>query len=151
MSLERATDLIAKWEGFSAKAYQDIVGVWTIGYGTTRYPDGTPVKEGDTITKERAKELLHLGVVERAEKLQARLPDGVDLSDGEMSALVSLAYNVGVGNVTRSKSWKQLVAGNTHGFARGAFHPWHGFVKAGGKTVKGLQNRRFDECIVWFS
>ena len=51
-------ELIKKWEGLSLKAYKCPAGVWTIGYGTTFYPDGSKVKEGDTCTKEEADGLL---------------------------------------------------------------------------------------------
>ena len=50
--------LIKEFEVFSAKAYKDSVGIWTIGYGTTRYPGGANVKAGDTITEQRAEQYL---------------------------------------------------------------------------------------------
>jgi N-acetylmuramoyl-L-alanine amidase len=51
-------DLIKKWEGLRLDAYQDVAGIWTIGYGTIKYEDNTPVKKGQTITAERAEQLL---------------------------------------------------------------------------------------------
>ncbi len=45
---------IAVHQGFRGNAYDDGVGVQTIGFGTTRNVDGTPVKKGDKITPERA-------------------------------------------------------------------------------------------------
>ena len=53
-----AIDIIKKYEGLSLKAYKCPAGVWTIGYGTTVYPDGQKVKEGDVITKTKAEALL---------------------------------------------------------------------------------------------
>jgi lysozyme len=47
-------DLIKRFEGCRLEAYQDSVGVWTIGWGTTRYPDGSPVSPGDKITQAEA-------------------------------------------------------------------------------------------------
>jgi lysozyme len=48
-------DFLTRYEKFSPKAYWDSIGkVWTIGYGTTRYLNGVPVKEGDVITKPEA-------------------------------------------------------------------------------------------------
>lgn len=49
---------LGKEEGCKLQAYQDIAGVWTIGYGNTFYEDGTKVKQGDKITKERALQLF---------------------------------------------------------------------------------------------
>lgn len=51
---------IKESEGLELTAYWDDYGkVWTIGYGSTFYEDGSPVKEGDKITKKRAEELLN--------------------------------------------------------------------------------------------
>ena len=55
---ENGFKLIRESEGFKDKAYLDTGGVWTIGYGTIRYPNGNPVKKGDTCTKEQAEEYL---------------------------------------------------------------------------------------------
>ena len=41
---QNCIDLIKKWEGCKLTAYKCPAGVWTIGIGTTRYPDGRPVK-----------------------------------------------------------------------------------------------------------
>ena len=49
-------DLISSFEGIRLNAYDDGVGVWTIGIGTTIYPNGVKVKKGDKCTLEQAKE-----------------------------------------------------------------------------------------------
>lgn len=51
--LDKVMKLLKTYEGFRTNAYQDSVGVWTIGYGST-YVDGRPVKQGDTITADKA-------------------------------------------------------------------------------------------------
>ena len=51
-------DLICNFEGLRLKAYDDGVGVWTIGFGTTKYPNGIRVKKGDTCTLEQAKSYM---------------------------------------------------------------------------------------------
>ena len=48
-------DLICSFEGKRLTAYDDGVGVWTIGFGTTVYPHGIRVKKGDTCTEAQAK------------------------------------------------------------------------------------------------
>ena len=54
----KGIELIQSFEGFSSKAYDDGVGVWTIGWGTTKYENGVRVKRGDSITVQRALELF---------------------------------------------------------------------------------------------
>lgn len=57
-------DLIKRFEGCRLEAYQDSVGVWTIGWGTTRYPDGSPVSPGDKITQAEADYYLEYEVLD---------------------------------------------------------------------------------------
>ncbi|HCN7007090.1 TPA: lysozyme, partial [Escherichia coli] len=78
-------NLIAKWEGFRATAYQDVGGVWTIGYGTTRYEDGTRVKKGDTITKADALSLLQMQANEHAATILSYVK--VPLTQNQFDAL----------------------------------------------------------------
>ena len=58
MVSDQALELLKQFEGYSSKAYQDSAGIWTIGYGTTKWADGRPVKEGDTITEPEAATVL---------------------------------------------------------------------------------------------
>ena len=51
-------ELIKKYEGFVSKAYKCPAGVCTIGYGSTSWADGMPIKMGQTITQEKAEALL---------------------------------------------------------------------------------------------
>ena len=55
---QNCIDLIKKWEGCKLTAYKCPAGVWTIGIGTTCYPDGRPVKQGDKITDQQAEGFL---------------------------------------------------------------------------------------------
>ena len=55
---ENGLAMIRQWEGCELDAYQDGGGTWTIGYGTTCYPDGKPVREGDVWTQEQADDAL---------------------------------------------------------------------------------------------
>lgn len=85
---------ITSREGTELKAYWDAHGkVWTIGKGTTKYLDGTPVKEGDVITQDEANSLL----VHYIDTRIAPILDKLDLTENEYCALVSLAYNTGEG------------------------------------------------------
>ena len=128
---QKGLDLIKSFEGLRLSAYKDVVGVVTIGYGTT-----SGVKMGDTITKERAEELLREDV-RRFEGYVGRLVK-VPLTQGQYDALVSFAYNLGPGALERSTLLDQLNRGDYDGAAE-QFGRW---VKAGGRTLAGLVRRR---------
>ena len=130
-------DLICSFEGLRLKAYDDGVGVWTIGYGTTVI-NGTKVKKGDTCTVEQAKSYManDLKQFESAVN-QVKVP----LNQNQYDALVSLAYNIGVSAFLNSTLFKKLNAKDYKGAAE-QFPRWN---RAGGKVMRGLTNRRSKE------
>jgi len=88
-----AVELIRKYEGFSEKAYPSgDDGRYTVGYGTQYYPDGTPVKQGQWCTKEKALEYLFQEV-----KTICSLLDDLNLNlDHSMEqALISFVHSIG--------------------------------------------------------
>lgn len=98
-SLEkRAAEFISEFEGFEEEAYPDPIHGWnvaTIGYGTTKYRDGTEVKQGDTITKERALEELADFIKGTIEILKYDIPTWNEMNLNQKTAVVSFAYNLG--------------------------------------------------------
>ncbi len=138
MNVNQATlDLIKQYEGCKLTAYQDIVGIWTIGYGTTTAANlGIIPCKGLTITQERAEELLKQGVDKFAAQVDAMIT--AKINQNERGACVCLAYNIGPGAFSKSTVLRELNAGNKDK-AAAAFKMWN---KAGGKVVKGLANRR---------
>lgn len=99
-NLAAAIALIKEFEGVHLSAYPDPLSggePWTIGYGTTRYSGGVPVKRGDRITMIEADMLLRLEVDHIADKLRASVPFWKEMDDNQKSALVSFAYNLGSG------------------------------------------------------
>ena len=139
-------DLIASFEGLSLVPYKDSVGIPTIGYGNTYYPDGRKVKMTDPkITKAYAMELLKV----TADKFAA----SVDLAttwvgQNKFNALVSFAYNVGLGNYRKSTLLKKVNLNPNDPAIREQFLKWN---KAGGKVIPGLTNRRKKEADIYFS
>lgn len=131
---QKGLDLIKSFEGLRLHAYKDVVGVVTIGYGTT-----SGVKMGDTITKERAEELLREDV-KRFEGYVDRLVK-VPLTQGMYDALVSFVYNLGPGALEKSTLLDQLNRGDYDGAAE-QFGRW---VFAGGRKLAGLVRRRAAE------
>jgi len=98
--LAGAIKLIKAFEGCHLSAYPDPLSggePWTIGYGTTRYSNGTPVKRGDMINVIEADMLLRLEIDRITDKLRTTVPHWNVMDDDQRSALVSFAYNLGAG------------------------------------------------------
>ena len=92
--------IIRDFEGFRGSAYPDpeTGGVpYTIGYGTTRYADGRAVRPGDTITEAQAQAQLLAYVEQQIVPHLQRIPGWGEMSEGQRSALVDFAYNLGAG------------------------------------------------------
>ena len=133
------TSLIREFEGFVASAYLCPAGVWTIGIGTTVYPNGTKVKQGGKCTQEQALEYLQhdLKSFEKTVNDSVKVP----LSQNQFDALVSLSYNIGSGAFKNSTLLKKLNAKDYAG-AADQFLVWN---KGGGKVMQGLVKRRARE------
>lgn len=134
--------LIKKHEGFSEKAYKCPAGVWTIGYGNTKWENGTPVKKGDTITKEKAEALLNHYLINNVRPKIANL----QLTEYQYEALESLIYNIGWTAFARSKCYKAIKAKDWGT----AFNNWD-WISAGGNVLKGLIKRRAEEMALFFT
>jgi GH24 family phage-related lysozyme (muramidase) len=93
----QAVAIVKHYEGLRLQAYDDGVGVWTIGYGTTRYPNGQPVKPGDSITQAQAEQYLQNDIKGYAQKLAATVPFWSQMNANMHAALISFAYNLGPG------------------------------------------------------
>jgi len=131
--------LTAQFEGLQLTAYQDPVGVWTIGYGHT----GPDVVPGLTITQEQASDLL-LQDVSGAVAAVNRLVT-IPLTQNQFDALVDFTFNVGQGNLASSTLLRELNAGNTAG-AAAQFLVW---VYAKGVELPGLVTRRQAEAALF--
>ncbi|WP_256660300.1 lysozyme [Pseudomonas sp. RIT623] len=114
--------------------YQDAVGVWTIGYGTTR-----GVKAGMSISKEQAERML-LNDVQRFEPEVQRLVTA-PLNQNQWDALISFTYNLGSANL-ESSTLRRLLNVGDYAAAAEQFPRWN---KAGGKVLPGLVRRRAAE------
>ena len=126
-----AVTIIKEFEGCKLKAYKCPADVWTIGYGHT---DG--VKEGDEITQQEADRLLAADVDLFTSGVQRLVTS--DINRNQLGALVSFAFNLGLGNLRHSTLLKLVNAGDFVGAAN-QFPRWN---KAGGKVLPGLVRRR---------
>lgn len=136
---ETGIALIKKFEGCELKAYQDSVGVWTIGYGWTHPVNGRKVGAGMVITQATAESLLREGVRPFADGVSKLVT--VAINQNQFDALVSFAYNLGLGSLKTSTLLKMLNAGNKKA-AADEFLKW---CRAGGKILNGLVKRRTAE------
>lgn len=127
--------LIKQFEGYPSRRYLDSAGKPTIGYGHL-------IKTNENlyeITEQEAERLLRKDV-ERAEKAVSQLVKA-PLVQSQYDALVSFTYNLGEGSLKQSTLLKKLNYGDYKG-AASEFDKW---VYAGGKKIKGLENRRKKE------
>ena len=142
MELNQAgRDLIKHFEGCKLKAYQCSAGHWTVGWGLTFYPDGTKVKEGDVITQQQAEEYFNAVVDDFAKQVDVLVKSNVTANN--FSAIVSFAYNVGIGNLKKSTLLKKVNANPKDATIPAEFRKW---VRANGEVLKGLVRRRDAEA-----
>ncbi|MBA85233.1 MAG: lysozyme [Rhodobacteraceae bacterium] len=129
---------VSYWEGRSLRAYQDIVGVWTICDGVT-----SGVKPGDTATDAQCDAMLTHELRAHAEGLSACIADDVErqIPTQTAAALVSWAYNIGTGAACRSTLVRKL-NGRAWSEVCTELSRWN---RAGGRVVRGLTNRRAAE------
>lgn len=100
-------DLIKEFEGYAdklpdgrAKAYADPIHGWqvpTIGYGTTTYPNGCKVQQGDIINRAEAEEYLIAHIEHSTRAAMERIPTWSKMNDNQRGAIYSFAYNLGTG------------------------------------------------------
>lgn len=136
--------LLKRFEGCRLESYQDVAGIWTIGFGSTRYADGRRVGPGEVITLPDAEALFRTTLVPYEKAVDDLTRD--DLTPRQLDALVSLTYNIGPENFRRSTLRKLVNANPSDPAIRDAFAMWN---KAGGKRVGGLVKRRAAEAD-WF-
>lgn len=134
--------LIKKHEGFSKNAYKCPAGVVTIGFGSTKWADGSPIKMGQTITEEKAEALLNHYLINH---VRPKIAD-LQLTERQNEALESLIYNIGWTAFSRSKCYKAIKAKDWGT----AFNNWD-WISGGGKVLKGLIKRRAEEIALFFT
>lgn len=133
--------LTKKFEGLRLAAYQDQVGVWTIGYGHT----GAEVHREMTITEDQADQLLRKDIASAVACVNRAVTSTI--SQSQFDALVDFAFNLGCGRLMNSTLLRCVNAGE---FAQAAsqFLLW---AHAGGAVVPGLLARRQAEMAMFQS
>lgn len=142
---DKCLALIRSSENFKADPYRCPAGIPTIGYGSTRYEDGTPVTMADAgITMLRAESILRATLASEYEPAVRRYV-AVSLSQNQFDALVDFAYNAGTQALRGSTLLRLLNAGDYEGAAK-QFSRW---VFADGKVMNGLIKRRAAEAALF--
>lgn len=144
---QKGIDLIKKYEGFRAKPYLCPARVPTIGYGATYYPNGNKVKMTDPLIDEiQAENMLKSMLVSYENGVNRYVQQPIN--QNQFDALVSFAYNVGLGALKSSTLLKRVNADSCDENIRVQFMRWN---RAGGKELKGLTRRRMEEADLYFS
>ena len=144
--MNKGIPIIKKFEGLRLTSYLCPAGVWTIGYGSTLYENGSKVQEGEKITIDRADGLL-INTVHLFEKSVKGLVKS-SINENQLDALTSFAFNLGVGNFKASTLLKKVNKNPSDPMIRDEFMKWN---KAGGKVLNGLTMRRGAEASLYFS
>lgn len=133
-------ELLKDFEGVRLKAYQDTAGVWTIGWGSTRHADGTPVKKGDTLASIAAANTLFTITMSRFAAEVKRLVK-VPLTQNQFDALVSFNFNTGA---LASSTLLKLLNKSDFAGAANEFPKWNKITdpKTKAKIVSGTLVKR---------
>lgn len=157
MISKKAMEMIKHHEGVRFKPYRCPAQLWTIGVGHVLYPEQGKLKMEDrlqyplrpednrTFSKEEVDEILAHDLRRFVAGVSRYCPSG--LNQGRLDALVSFAFNVGLGTLQRST----LRQKHNRGDYDGAAEEFLKFTKAGGKVLKGLVNRRNDERALYMN
>jgi lysozyme len=143
----KGIELIKSFEGFFSKPYLCPANVVTIGYGTTRYPNGKKVTLNDSpITEAVAIEYLKDSLIKFERDVDAFCRD--DINQNQFDAIVSFCYNVGSSALKSSTLLKKLNVNPNDPNLVQEFAKWN---KGGGKILKGLVRRRKAEANLYFA
>ena len=144
---KKGIDLIKSFEGFYAKPYMCPASVPTIGYGTTRYPNGNKVTLKDvSITEQKGVEYLMDDLKTFEKYVDSYCRD--DVNQNQFDALVSFCYNLGPNNLKSSTLLKKVNLNPSDPSILNEFLKWN---KGGGRVLKGLTKRRQAESNLYFS
>lgn len=144
----KGIELLKEFEGLRLNAYKCSAGVATIGYGSTYYPDKSNVKMGDVLRDKLEAEILLINTLVVYDIYVSKYTKSVKLTQYQFDALVCFAFNVGLGNLSKSTLLKMVLANPNDPKITPEFAKWN---KAGGKVLQGLVKRRAKEAQLYFT
>ena len=153
----KTIEMIKHHEGVRFKPYQCPAKLWTIGVGHVLYPNQgkMPIdqrsgyalhpEDNRAFSKDEVNAILRADLARFEKGVATYCP--VPLTQGQFDALVSFSFNVGLGTLQRSTMRQKLLRGDKEGAAEELLK----YCMAGGKVLRGLQNRRIDERALFLS
>lgn len=138
--------MLAHHEGIRQKPYRCPAGLWTIGVG---HLIGNGLTLPDSWNRQFSLEEVYAILASDVRKFEIGVDRyiNVELTQNQFDALVSFAFNLGIGTLQRSRLRAKLNRGDK----KGAIESWLKYNKAGGKVLRGLDNRRKDEVTLFNS
>ena len=136
--------LVTEFEGYSSTPYRCPAGVWTIGYGTTRYPNGHRVTGCDESCDRTSARRWLWYALEKSEQIVVQYSTHY-LNEHQRAALASFVYNLGSGAFRASTLRRRINAGDFDDVPY-QISRWN---KAGGRVLRGLVRRRAAEIDLW--
>ena len=153
----KTIEMIKHHEGVRFKPYQCPAKLWTIGVGHVLYPNqgkmpidqrgSFPLAQEDNraFSKNEVNAILRADLARFEKGVATYCP--VPLTQGQFDALVSFSFNVGLGTLQRSTMRQKVLRNDMEGAAEELLK----YCMAGGKVLRGLQNRRIDERALFLS
>ncbi|MCM1310830.1 MAG: lysozyme [Bacteroides sp.] len=138
---EAIKNFIKSHEGLRLSPYRCAGGVWTVGYGHT----DNDFSRTHSITRAQAEAFFETDVAHAGEQVNA-MAEGVTLTQGQFDALVSFAFNLGIGALESSTLWRKVKANPSDPTIPAEFTRW---VYAKGVRLPGLVRRRSEEAKIW--
>lgn len=152
-----AIKVICHHEGIRYKPYRCPAQLWTIGVGHVLYPDQAKIpmdqrgayplrpEDNRTFSKDEVDGILRADLQRFERGVGQLIP--VALTQGQFDACVSFAFNVGLGTLQRSTFRQKVLRGEKDAAIASLLQ----YCKAGGKVLRGLENRRKDEAALFMS
>ena len=134
-----ALALIKRFEGCRLKPYLCPAGIATIGYGSTRYPNGRRVTmQDEPISEEKAEVFLYYIVTRITYSIFKLCPILLTEDRGKQASIIDFVYNLGTGNLKASTLRRRINEGNWDEVA----HELRKWIYGGGRRLRGLIIRR---------
>jgi lysozyme len=145
---KKCSDLVKTQEGCILHPYKDQVGVWTIGWGCTYYPNGKSVRPDDPdLTQQQADKMLDWQIGMKAKGVNACIL-GLPVNQNQFDALVDFVYNLGLGALEKSTLLAKMRVDVNDPTIRDEFGKW---IHAGKRVLDALVKRRQLEADLYFS
>jgi lysozyme len=154
---DKAINMVMHHEGIRFKPYRCPALLWTIGVGHVLYPDQAKIpmdqrgayplrpEDNRTFSKAEVDGILRSDLQRFERGVGQLIP--VALTQGQFDACVSFAFNVGLGTLQRSTFRQKVIRGEKDAAIASLLQ----YCKAGGKVLRGLENRRKDEAALFMA